>query len=119
MTTKNEQELFEEIMLKRTPAEVLETEAELEGLQDQNTELERLVEQHKARYAGLLRVTESKIQMISELQNTLKALVADHIRFGRAVNEATNSVRALRDVPVSDLDDAVARVANALDAAGA
>jgi hypothetical protein len=73
-----------------------ELETEVEGLRDQNLELERSFYNVRT----VMHETKLKLEALND-----------------AVLKATEAIRALRDVPLSDLDDAVTRVADELDSA--
>lgn len=91
---------------EKSPAVVAalkDQEATIEGLGQENTRLEREVSSLDSRLGLALAKSERLAKALSDLRH--------------AVTEATQSVLALRDVPLSDLDDVVGVVANELDTA--
>lgn len=73
---------------------------------DQAEEIER----HERRYKAAIDMIQRKEKRIREVSNHLLRLRAEIV-------DVTSQVRALKDVPAAELDDAIGRVANALDTA--
>jgi ABC-type transporter Mla subunit MlaD len=68
------------------------------------------IELHEKRYA-------SAIDLIRRKERDLRDLSTHLLQFRGEVINITAQVRALKDVPVDQLEDAIGRVANALDTA--
>lgn len=129
-TVDREESLYHE-SARELARMVVELEATVEGLGQQNSELEGKVvdfsnkleaagrviadqeteiQAHRKRYSAAIDLIQRKTEDVRRFSKKLLELRAEVI-------EATSSVQALKDVPEDQLADAIGRVANALDTA--
>jgi chromosome segregation ATPase len=110
-------------------------DATIEGLGQQNTELERdyqdqlaytrvradellgEIDRHKTRYASAIKMIRSRQEALEAQRQAYQRLAEMFVNFRQEVDNCTEQVRDLRNVPLTSLDDAVDRVANRLSSA--
>lgn len=110
---------------------VTDLQSRVEGLGQQNTELEKslakatetvdqlgvTIGQHEIRYANAIRMIQRRQESLAIERNRFKQLANRYVELSNAITDIDKSVRALKDVPVSELDNAIQWVSNAIDSA--
>jgi chromosome segregation ATPase len=134
MKSNREEDLYHESAATLAQM-VVELETTVEGLSQQNTELERdyqdqltytrvradellgEIDRHKTRYASAIRMIRSRQAALEAQRQAYQRLAEVFVTFRQEVDNCTEQVRDLRNVPLTTLDDAVDRVANRLSSA--
>lgn len=89
----------------------------LKGRNERVDQLKGQILKHQTRYSAAMRMIERRQAQLTTQITAYRILARQHTTLSTAVAEANKSVRALKDVPVSELDNAIDTVVNLIDTA--
>lgn len=104
-----------ELTIEGLSQENTELEQGIDELKTSNAELQKLVDLNRDRYSAAIRMIKSRQLELSRQRAAYNRLAAVHTVLVDYVIEVAKDIRALREVPADTLDSAAGQLANKLE----
>lgn len=107
----------EETYIKELETTVEGLENQLRDAEGESNRLYQEIERYQKRYQAAVTLITSRVAALNTQRDAYQKLAKVFTDFRQEVDNCTEQVRDLRNVPLTSLDDAVERVANRLGSA--